>query len=32
MVVSNGVFYYPAEVYPAFGITPFASAPSVREQ
>lgn len=29
MVVKDGVFYYPAEVYPKFGITPFAAAPAV---
>jgi imidazolonepropionase-like amidohydrolase len=29
MVVKEGVFYYPSEVYPKFGITPFADAPAV---
>lgn len=29
MVVKDGVFYYPAEVYPEFGIQPFAPAPKV---
>jgi imidazolonepropionase-like amidohydrolase len=29
MVVKDGAFYYPAEVYPEFGITPFAAAPKV---
>lgn len=29
MVVKNGTFYYPAEVYPEFGIKPFAAAPTV---
>jgi imidazolonepropionase-like amidohydrolase len=29
MVVKDGTFYYPAEVYPSFGIKPFASAPKV---
>jgi imidazolonepropionase-like amidohydrolase len=29
MVVKDGVFYYPAEVYPDFGIEPFAPAPRV---
>ena len=29
MVVKDGVFYYPSEVYPAFGITPFTTAPKV---
>ena len=27
MVVSNGVIYYPSEIYPWFGIQPFADAP-----
>jgi imidazolonepropionase-like amidohydrolase len=31
MVVKDGVFYYPAEVYPEFGIEPFAPAPKVSE-
>lgn len=30
MVVKDGTFYYPSEVYPKFGIQPFASAPKVR--
>ena len=29
MVVKDGVFYYPSEVYPKFGIKPFADAPTV---
>ncbi|WP_404713574.1 amidohydrolase family protein [Sphingomonas sp. MMS24-J13] len=29
MVVKDGTFYYPSEVYPKFGITPFADAPTV---
>lgn len=29
MVVKDGVFYYPAEIYPDFGIEPFAPAPKV---
>lgn len=29
MVVNRGVFYYPSEVYPKFGIRPFADAPAV---
>lgn len=29
MVVKEGVFYYPSEVYPKFGIKPFADAPAV---
>ena len=29
MVVKDGVVYYPAEVYPSFGIKPFADAPKV---
>jgi len=29
MVVKDGVFYYPAEVYPKFGIQPFVPAPKV---
>lgn len=29
MVVKDGAFYFPAEVYPEFGITPFADAPKV---
>ena len=29
MVVKDGTFYYPAEVYPRFGITPFVPAPKV---
>ena len=27
MVVKDGVVYFPSEVYPKFGITPFADAP-----
>jgi imidazolonepropionase-like amidohydrolase len=29
MVVKDGAFYYPAEVYPEFGIEPFAPLPKV---
>jgi hypothetical protein len=29
MVVKDGVFYYPSEVYPKFGIQPFTTAPTV---
>ncbi|MDB5671510.1 MAG: amidohydrolase [Alphaproteobacteria bacterium] len=29
MVVKDGAFYYPSEVYPKFGIKPFAAAPKV---
>jgi imidazolonepropionase-like amidohydrolase len=29
MVVKDGTFYFPSEVYPKFGIEPFASAPTV---
>ena len=29
MVVKDGVFYYPSEAYPKFGIEPFAAAPRV---
>ncbi|MBI3715856.1 MAG: amidohydrolase family protein [Betaproteobacteria bacterium] len=29
MVVKDGTFYYPSEVYPKFGITPFVVAPKV---
>jgi len=29
MVVKGGVFYYPSEVYPKFGILPFIDAPKV---
>ena len=29
MVVKDGVFYYPTEIYPKFGITPFTKAPAV---
>ncbi|MFK8031657.1 MAG: amidohydrolase family protein [Gammaproteobacteria bacterium] len=31
MVVSNGVLYFPDQIYPAFGIRPFANAPEVIE-
>jgi hypothetical protein len=31
MVVKDGAIYYPSEVYPHFGITPFTAAPSVTE-
>ena len=30
MVVKDGTFYYPSEVYPRFGIKPFADAPKVK--
>ena len=30
MVVKDGAFYFPSEVYPHFGITPFTTAPTVR--
>jgi len=29
MVVKDGIVYFPSEVYPKFGITPFADAPKV---
>ena len=28
MVVANGTVYFPSEIYPNFGIRPFAEAPS----
>ncbi|GLU44380.1 amidohydrolase family protein [Allomuricauda sp. NBRC 101325] len=31
MVSSGGTFYYPSEVYPEFGITPFTGKPEVKE-
>ena len=31
MVVKDGTFYYPSEVYPKFGIQPFISAPQIVE-
>jgi imidazolonepropionase-like amidohydrolase len=31
MVVKDGVFYYPSEVYPKFGIEPFTAAPKVTQ-
>jgi hypothetical protein len=31
MVSRGGVFYFPTEVYPAFGIKPFTEKPVVRE-
>jgi imidazolonepropionase-like amidohydrolase len=31
MVVKDGTFYYPSEVYPNFGIQPFVAAPKVSE-
>ncbi|MBC73169.1 amidohydrolase family protein [Muricauda ruestringensis] len=31
MVSRGGTFYYPSEVYPAFGITPFTEKPEVKE-
>ena len=30
MVVKDGVFYYPSEVYPKFGIEPFIAAPNLQ--
>lgn len=32
MVVKDGTFYYPSEVYPKFGIQPFAQPPKVTSQ
>jgi len=32
MVVKDGVFYYPSEIYPQFGIKPFAAPPKVDDQ
>jgi len=32
MVVKDGTVYYPSEVYPKFGIQPFATAPKVAER
>jgi hypothetical protein len=29
MVVKDGVVYFPSEIYPHFGIKPFADAPKV---
>jgi hypothetical protein len=29
MVAKDGVFYFPSEVYPKFGIRPFISAPKI---
>ena len=29
MVAANGVIYFPADIYPEFGIRPFADAPAV---
>jgi imidazolonepropionase-like amidohydrolase len=31
MVVKDGRFYYPSEIYPKFGIDPFTSAPIVKQ-
>ena len=31
MVVKDGTFYYPAEVYPKFGIEPFTTAPAITQ-
>ncbi len=31
MVVKDGAFYYPGEIYPKFGISPFVAAPTVVE-
>jgi hypothetical protein len=30
-VVKDGVVYYPSEIYPEFGIRPFATAPKVSQ-
>jgi amidohydrolase family protein len=32
MVVKDGTFYYPSEVYPKFGIQPFAPPPKITSQ
>jgi hypothetical protein len=32
MVVKDGTFYYPSEVYPKFGIQPFAPSPKITSQ
>ena len=29
MVVKDGVFYFPSEIYPEFGIRPFVEAPEI---
>lgn len=29
MVVKDGTIYFPSEIYPAFGVTPFAEAPAI---
>jgi len=29
MVVKDGIFYYPTEVYPKFGVTPFTTVPTI---
>ena len=31
MVVKDGAFYFPSDVYPKFGIQPFAAAPQVTQ-
>ena len=31
MVVANGTVYFPSDIYPHFGITPFADAPEIIE-
>jgi len=31
MVVKDGTFYYPSEVYPKFGIEPFTSEPMIKQ-
>lgn len=31
MVVKDGAFYFPSEVYPKFGIRPFATAPNIEQ-
>jgi hypothetical protein len=30
VVVKDGVLYFPSEIYPRFGIQPFATAPEVK--
>jgi hypothetical protein len=29
MVVKDGTFYFPSEIYPKFGIQPFTAAPKI---
>ena len=31
MVVSDGVVYFPSEIYPSFGIRPFSEVPQIVE-